>query len=108
MKIGGTYNVNDRFSIGISGIYNSDQVVRGDESNQLPTVKGYFVTNANATYKINKNISFFAKINNLLNTDYETFGLLGEADEIFGSFVDSRFLGAGAPIAIFVGLRATF
>ena len=108
IKIGGTYNLNDRFSIGVGGIYNSDQVLRGDESNQLATVDDYFVVNVNSTYKINKNFSFFAKINNLFDTDYETFGLLGEADEIFAAFDDARFLGAGAPIAIFVGLRATF
>ena len=108
IKIGGTYNLNDRFSICVGGIYNSDQVLRGDESNQLATVDDYFVVNVNSTYKINKNFSFFAKINNLFDTDYETFGLLGEADEIFAAFDDARFLGAGAPIAIFVGLRATF
>ena len=108
IKIGGTYNLNDRFSIGVGGIYNSDQVLRGDESNQLATVDDYFVVNVNSTYKINKNFSFFAKINNLFDTDYETFGLLGEADEIFAAFDDARFLGAGAPIAIFVGLRVTF
>ena len=94
IKIGGTYNLNDRFSIGVGGIYNSDQVLRGDESNQLATVDDYFVVNVNSTYKINKNFSFFAKINNLFDTDYETFGLLGEADEIFAAFDDARFLGS--------------
>ena len=64
--------------------------------------------NVNATYKINKRFSFFAKINNLFDTDYETFGLLGEADEIFAAFDDARFLGAGAPLGIFVGMRVTF
>ena len=108
LKIGGNYNFNDNFSIGVGGIYNSDQVLRGDESNQLQTVDDYFIVNANATYKINESFSFFAKVNNLFDTDYETFGLLGEADEVFSSFEDARFLGAGAPISIFVGLRITF
>ena len=108
MKIGGTYNFNDNFSIGVGGIYNSDQVLRGDESNQLATVDDYFVVNVNATYKINESFSFFAKINNLFDTDYETFGLLGEADEIFAAFNDARFLGAGAPISGFIGIRIKF
>ena len=64
--------------------------------------------NVNATYKINKRFSFFAKINNLFDTDYETFGLLGEADEIFAAFDDARFLGAAAPISAFVGIRIKF
>jgi len=108
LKIGGNYNFNDNFSVGVGGIYNSDQVLRGDESNQLQTVDDYFVVNANATYKINESFSFFAKVNNLFDTDYETFGLLGEADEIFSSFEDARFHGAAAPISIFIGLRITF
>ena len=108
LKIGGTYNFNNGFSIGVGGIYNSDQVLRGDESNQLATVDDYFVVNLNATYKINERFSFFAKINNLFDTDYETFGLLGEADEIFAAFDDARFLGAAAPISAFVGLRINF
>ncbi|MFL2555567.1 MAG: TonB-dependent receptor domain-containing protein [Gammaproteobacteria bacterium] len=81
-KIGGNYAVNDRLSVGISGIYNSDQMIRGDESNQLDPVDGYFITNVNATYKINKKFTLFAKVNNLFDNDYESFGLLGEADEI--------------------------
>ena len=107
-KIGGNYAVNDRFSIGISGIYNSDQIIRGDEANLLKPVNGYFVTNVNATYTFHKNFTLFAKVNNLFDNDYESFGLLGEADEIFDDFEDSRFFGAGAPISGFVGLNISF
>ena len=108
LKIGGTYTFNNGFSIGVGGIYNSDQVLRGDESNQLATVDGYFVVNMNATYKFNERFSFFAKVNNLFDTEYETFGLLGEADEIFAAFDDATFLGAAAPISGFIGLRINF
>jgi outer membrane receptor protein involved in Fe transport len=95
-------------------IYNSTQVLRGDESNQLGTVDGYAVVNLNGTYKINKTFSMFARVNNLFDTDYETFGLLGEGDEIFDgsgatqAFSDPTFLGAGAPISGFVGMTVTF
>ena len=44
----------------------------------------------------------------MFDTDYETFGLLGEADEIFAAFDDARFLGAAAPISGFIGLRINF
>ena len=42
------------------------------------------------------------------HTDYETFGLLGEADEIFANFDNETFHGAGAPLGIFVGMRLSF
>lgn len=113
-KLGGIYSFNDRFSVGANMIYNTSQVLRGDESNQLDTVDGYAVLNLNGTYKINKTFALFGRINNITDTDYETFGLLGEPDEVFdGSgatpeFENATFLGPGAPINGFVGLTVSF
>tara|TARA_R110002096_G_scaffold190214_1_gene371216 strand:+ start:11097 stop:13493 length:2397 start_codon:yes stop_codon:yes gene_type:complete len=114
IKLGGLFSFTDKFSIGANVIYNSTQVLRGDESNELGPVDGYAVVNLNSTYKINKTFSLFARVNNLFDTDYETFGLLGEADEVFDgsgstqAFSDATFLGAGAPINGFVGVTASF
>jgi iron complex outermembrane receptor protein len=113
-KIGGNYNFNEKVSVGANMIYNSTQVLRGDESNQLGPVDGYAIVNLNSVYKINKSISVFARINNLFDADYETFGLLGEANEIFDGggatqrFSNNVFLGAGTPISGFVGIKITF
>jgi outer membrane receptor protein involved in Fe transport len=54
--------------------------------------------------------SIFARVNNLFDEDYESFGLLGEPDEVpgFGGFTNNRFVGVGAPISGFVGISATF
>ncbi len=114
IKLGGLYNFNDSFSAGINMIYNSTQILRGDESNELGPVDGYAVVNLNATYKVNKTFSFFVRANNIFDTDYETFGLLGEGDEVFdGSgatqeFSDATFLGPGAPINAFAGITISF
>ncbi len=113
-KLGGLYSFTPKFSVGANMIYNSTQVLRGDESNELGPVDGYAVVNLNGTYKINKTFTAFARVNNLFDTDYETFGLLGEADEVFDgsgatqAFSNATFLGAGAPINGFVGITATF
>ncbi len=113
-KLGGLYSFTEKFSIGANMIYNSSQVLRGDESNELGPVDGYAVVNLNSTYKINKTFAIFARVNNLFDTDYETFGLLGEPDEVFDgsgatqTFSDATFLGAGAPINAFIGMTATF
>jgi iron complex outermembrane recepter protein len=113
-KLGGLYSFNPKLSVGANMIYNSTQVLRGDESNELGPVDGYAVVNLNSTYKINKTFTAFARVNNLFDTDYETFGLLGEADEIFdgsgatAAFTNATFLGSGAPINGFIGITATF
>ncbi len=114
LKINGLYSFTNKLSAGINIIYNSNQVFRGDESNQLAPIDGYAIVNLNGSYAINNNVTVFARINNVLDTDYEAFGLLGEADEIFDgsgvtpAFANARFLSAGAPINGFVGIAIDF
>jgi hypothetical protein len=52
-------------------------------------------------------------VDNLLDRDYETFGLLGEEPgeidvPLIADMTIPRFLGAGQPRAAFVGLRVRF
>jgi len=107
LKVGANYAVTPKFSIGGDLIFNTGVFLRGDEANLLDTTDDYAVVNLVGNYKVNKTFSIFARINNVFDTDYETFGLLGEPDEIpgFENFSDNRFLGPGAPISGFVGIR---
>ncbi|MEL6184116.1 MAG: hypothetical protein AAFU79_05785 [Myxococcota bacterium] len=50
-------------------------------------------------------MTIFGRIENLFDNRYENFGLLGEADEVFPNFEDNRFLGPGAPLGAWIGLR---
>lgn len=114
LKLGAVYAFNNKISFGGNIIYNSSQYLRGDEGNLLDTIDGYIVTNINGTYKINKMFSVFARINNLFDINYETFGLLGQPGEIFdgsgatAAFNNPVFQGAGAPINGFIGISVTF
>jgi outer membrane receptor protein involved in Fe transport len=108
LKIGADYHFTPKFSVGTDLVYNSDQHFRGDEANLLDTIDGYVVVNARASYQFNKNISVFGNVNNLFDTDYESFGLLGEPDEIFPGFSDPRFVGVGSPISAYVGMKVKF
>ena len=107
-KMGARYKINDNFSFGGELLYNSGQYLRGDEANLLNKTGSYALINLNAQYHVNQHFSFFTRINNLFDNEYETFGLLGEADEIFTSFNDNRFFGPGAPRSIFGGLSVNF
>ena len=87
--------------------------MRGDESNQLDEVSGYATVGMRARYSINEKLEVFAKVDNLLDRDYESFGLLGEEPgelevPIIEDFTNPVFLGAGAPRAAFLGIRYNF
>ena len=110
LKMGADYLLFERLDVGFDVLYNSNQVLRGDESNQLDHVDGYAVVNLRANYKFNDNISLFARVTNLFDEDYESFGLLGEEpNEVpvaaFEDFESPRFLGPGAPRAGFIGVK---
>ena len=107
LKFGGTYSITPRLSIGTDIIYNSGSYLRGDESNQLNTTDDYVVVNLTGNYSINKTLRIFARIDNLFDTDYETFGLLGDPTAVpaFSGFTNPRFLGPGAPISGFIGFE---
>ena len=116
LKLGADYAFSDAFSLGADMVYNTGQYLRGDEANLLDKTDSYTVVNIHANYQVNKMVSVFARVNNLFDTDYETFGILGEPDEVFDgsspgfspAMDDPRFLGAGAPIGGWFGVRINF
>ncbi|MDP6183104.1 MAG: TonB-dependent receptor, partial [Gammaproteobacteria bacterium] len=108
LKLGADYNFDFDFVLGFDLIYNSDQVLRGDESNQLDKIDGYSVVNLRAAYRFNQHINFFVRVTNLFDAEYENFGLLGEdPSEVIDGLTDNRprFLGAGAERGVWAGIR---
>ncbi|HEB77482.1 MAG TPA: TonB-dependent receptor [Methylothermaceae bacterium] len=95
-----------RFTLGMTGIYNSDRFFRGDEANLNKPVPGYWVFNLRAEYRVNRYLQAFIRVDNLFDKRYQTFGLYGQADEVLGeAFDDPRFIGPGAPRGIWGGIR---
>lgn len=109
-KLGLNYNTTPRLSLGGDLIYNSSFYIRGDESNQLEPVNGYTLLNLNASYQPALFINLFARASNVLNTEFATFGLLGEPDEIdqFADFENPLFQTPGAPFMLQAGLELRF
>ncbi len=109
-KIGADYFFNEKLGLGFDLSYSSDQVIRGDESNQIDKIDGYAVVNLRGRYRINPHIELFARVNNVFDKKYESFGLLGEEPNevdvpLLANFENPRFLGPGAPRAGFVGIK---
>ncbi|MEW8140558.1 MAG: TonB-dependent receptor [Candidatus Thiodiazotropha endolucinida] len=109
LKAGLTYRMTSKFSLGADLQYSSDIVLRGDEANLDEEIDGYSVVNIRGEYAATANLKLFAKVDNLFDTEYETFGLYGEADEVLGDdYEDPRFLSPGSPRAFWAGLSYSF
>lgn len=111
IKLGADYSFTQKFSLGFTASYHSSQYYRGDEANVDKKIAHYKVVNLHSRFKVTDNFQFFAKVNNVFDSEYETFGLYGEADEApflpAGVGNDPRFVGAGAPRAGWVGFKLT-
>jgi len=109
LKAGLRLAVNDRLTLGAEVLASSGQHYRGDEGNLVDKIDGYAVLSVRAEYRFGDRVSLFGSIDNLLDEEYETFGVFGEADDVLGGeFDDPRFLGPGAPVAAWLGVRLRF
>ena len=111
-KVGATVQVTSRIALSSNVVLQGDQYIRGDESNQLDTIDPFAVWNLEANAQVYAGLTVFAKIDNVLDTEYQTAGLLGEPDEVpdetFEGFENPRFVTPGAPRMIRAGLGYTF
>jgi len=106
-KIGLRYNITDKWNVGIESLINSGVFLRGDEANQLSQTDAYAVFNLRSSYKITDYLEAFVKVDNIFDTDYETFGVVGDPTAVFPTSTDPRFLSPGAPIGAWAGIRVT-
>ena len=108
LKLLGDYQFLFGVSVGAEFLYNSSQVLRGDESNQMAEIGGYTLVNLRAAYRHSERVELFARVTNVFDKEYENFGLLGEdPDEVVEDLADDRpvFVGVGAPRGVWVGVR---
>ena len=82
---------------------------RGDEANLLPKFGSATLAAVRAEYQLNPHLMLMLDVDNLLDKEFETFGVFGEADEVLGDeFENPAFRTPGAPRAIYVGMRVSF
>ena len=106
LKAGLRFAVTEALTFGVDVLASSGAYFRGDEGNLLEELDGYSVLNMRAEYRFNERASVFASIDNLLDEEYETFGLFGDADDVLGDeFDEPFFVGPGAPRAAWIGVR---
>ncbi|MCY3813868.1 MAG: TonB-dependent receptor [Gammaproteobacteria bacterium] len=102
-------NPTARLTIGAGLQHASRHHLRGDEANLAAAIDGYTLISARASYRVGERVTAFVNAENVLDEDYATFGVFGEADEVLGDdFEDSRFLSPGAPRAAWAGVEIRF
>ncbi|HKZ73834.1 MAG TPA: TonB-dependent receptor [Steroidobacteraceae bacterium] len=106
LKAGGSVRLARGVTIDIDVMRQSGQFLRGDEGNLLAPLPGFTVASAGAEWRLSRNLTFFAQIENLLDEDYASFGLLGAPGEVLGEELDDpRFVSPGAPRSGWVGVK---
>ena len=98
--------------LGVDAIWSSGRYLLGDEANLNAKTDSYAVANAYLRAPITRSLEAFVQIENLFDTDYETFGAFGPVEEVpvlgLPPLEDPRSLSPGAPRAVFVGVRLAF
>ena len=115
-----TYSFNKDINVSLGALGATGVYLRGDESNQLNKTSPYLIFNLETKYEPTKDIAVFARLDNLLNSKYETMGVLGEASssevnvpimelgdtgsgETAVGALDPNFLSPGQPFSFFIG-----
>jgi outer membrane receptor protein involved in Fe transport len=104
------YEITPSWSVGSNIIATSSRYARGDENNQDShgQIPGYTVVNLDSHYSISDNWKLFAKVQNLFDRNYATFGQLGVNE--FGrggawngdpnAWSNTQFQTPGAPVPL--------
>ncbi|MFP6571605.1 MAG: TonB-dependent receptor [Vicinamibacterales bacterium] len=111
VKVGILQGLTQKWDLAAETILGSSRFFLGDEGNDQPPLDGYGIVNARTTYRISDAIEFFARVDNVFDLGYETFGVLAELEvpirEVPNASIP-RFVGPGAPRSAFTGIRVRF
>ena len=109
-RVGVGFSPSKKVNLFLDTEYNSQQFYRGDENNaEGRQVPGYFLLNASAEYSVKpydegESTVFFIEGRNLLDTNFETGGILAE-NEVDGTGNSGTFVTPGQPFTLTVGMH---
>ena len=111
MKAGVGLALSRAWDVAVETVLTSSRVFVGDEGNDQAEVDGYGLFNLRTSYQATDDVTLFLRVDNLLDTNYETFGVLAEIEielEEAPEATDPRFVSPGAPRGAFAGVRFQF
>jgi outer membrane receptor protein involved in Fe transport len=129
LKLHLDWRANEKLSLGASTVSTSRLITQGNEDGLVgidddaspasadASTKGYTLLNLSATYKAEKGLEFYGKINNALNKRYETYGLIAAnnfaldgstLNDTSGEQTVAKFVAPGATRSLLLGMRYKF
>ena len=105
------WRATEAWTLGSTVIFNSEQYLRGDESNQIKPIAGYAVVNLRTALRVAQGIELYGIVRNLFDQRYATFGTLYNleaASALNLGLSDPRTVSPGLPRAVYGGLRIRF
>jgi outer membrane receptor protein involved in Fe transport len=120
LKLRATWSPLPSLDIGAVLIAANGQYARGDENNldksgPVPGYAGYAVVNLDLRYRLSPGWELFASVNNVFDTRYQNFGILGvnffrgPGNAYAPALAQpEQFRAPGAPLGAWVGVRYTF
>lgn len=108
-KAGVDVEVTEALKINADVVAVGSQFYAGDAANLNAPLTAYATVNAGASYRFDKTFEMFARVENLLDRRYATFGTYFDTNQIgFAGFSDPRTISPARPRTILIGTRATF
>jgi iron complex outermembrane receptor protein len=112
LKLGGSYNLTDKWSVGATVIGASSQYLFGDEANLTPPLSGYVRLDLQTRYDLAPNVQLFAWARNVTNASYYTYGTFSPTTAVpiaqAPGASDTRSYSPASPLAVYGGLRVKF
>ena len=111
-KLGLTWRVTERWTVGAVLIAQSGQYLFGDAANLTPQLPGFVTLNLSTSYRVTPHIQFFASVENVTDAKYDTYGTFSPTSSVYlaqaPDAANPRAYSPAAPVGGFGGVRITF
>ncbi|WP_165943314.1 TonB-dependent receptor [Roseicella aquatilis] len=111
LRFDAEWRATEAWTLGGNVVFNSDQYLRGDESNQLKPLAGYAVVSLRTALRIGPGVELYGLVRNLFDQRYSSFGTLYNletASALNLGLSDPRSVTPGLPRAVYGGVRVRF
>jgi iron complex outermembrane receptor protein len=112
VKGGLDFDVTDTIKLGADAIWQSSQILFGDEANLTPPLPGFVTLNLHGSYQLTPHVQLFTNIQNVNDAKYYTYGTFSPTSSVYlvqaPGATNPRAYSPAAPIGAFGGVKVTF
>ncbi len=109
LKAGFDYALTPALKLRTDMLLVGNQYFEGDAANLNARLPAFATFNSGVSYQVNKTFEIFAKVDNIFDRRYATFGAYFDTRQIdVANFTDPRTLSPARPRSFYAGARATF